>query len=114
MKEEQIKDLGGEEFRRLTGIKPEIFEKILKILADADRKKKARDGRRNKLNLKNQLLVSLEYIRKYQTYFHVGKSYDISESAVYKTVRWVEGTQNILLLYYLYVKVLSMITTIQS
>ena len=40
MKQEQIKDLGGEEFRRLTGIKPETFEKMLKILSDADRKKK--------------------------------------------------------------------------
>ena len=92
MKQEQIKDLGGEEFRRLTGIKPETFEKMLKILSDADRKKKARGGRRNKLNLKDQLLVTLEYIREYRTYFHIGKSYDISKSTVYKTVRWVEDT----------------------
>ena len=92
MKQEQIKDLGGEEFRRLTGIKPETFEKMLKILSDADRKKKSRGGRRNKLNLKDQLLVTLEYIREYRTYFHIGKSYDISESTVYKTVRWVEDT----------------------
>ena len=92
MKQEQIKDLGGEKFRRLTGIKPETFEKMLKILSDADRKKKSRGGRRNKLNLKDQLLVTLEYIREYRTYFHIGKSYDISESTVYKTVRWVEDT----------------------
>ena len=92
MKQEQIKDLGGEEFRRLTGIKPETFEKMLKILSDADRKKKSRGGRRNKLNLKDQLLVTLEYIREYRTYFYIGKSYDISESTVYKTVRWVEDT----------------------
>ena len=92
MQQEQIKDLGGGEFRRLTGIKPETFEKMLKILSDADRKKKARGGRRNKLNLKDQLLVTFEYIREYRTYFHIGKSYDISESTVYKTVRWVEDT----------------------
>ena len=92
MQQEQIKDLGGEEFRRLTGIKAETFEKMLKILSDADRKKKARGGRRNKLNLKDQLLVTLEYIREYRTYFHIGKSYDISESTVYKTVRWVKNT----------------------
>ena len=75
MKQEQIKDLGGEEFRRLTGIKPKTFEKMLKILSDADRKKKAKGGGRNKLNLKDQLLVTLEYIREYRTYFHIGKSY---------------------------------------
>ena len=65
---------------------------MLKILSDADRKKKSRGGRRNKLNLKDQLLVTLEYIREYRTYFYIGKSYDISESTVYKTVRWVEDT----------------------
>ena len=92
MQQEQIKDLGGGEFRRFTGIKPETFEKMLKILSNADRKKKAKGGRRNKLNLKDQLLVTLEYIREYRTYFHIGKSYDISESTVYKTVRWVEET----------------------
>ena len=61
----------------MTGIKPETFKKILKILSDADRKNKARGGRKNKLNLKDQLLVTLEYIREYRTYFHIGKSYDI-------------------------------------
>ena len=113
MKQDQIKDLEGEEFRRLTGIKVETFETILKILSDADRKKKARVGCRNKLNLKDQLLVTLEYIREYQIYFHIGKNCDISESTVYKTVRWVETRlQNILLVHYLDVKSLSMITTI--
>ena len=42
----------------MTGIKPEIFERILEILSYADQKK-ARDGRRNKLNLSEQLLVAL-------------------------------------------------------
>ena len=42
MQQEQIKDLGGGEFRRFTGIKPETFEKMLKILSNADRKKKAK------------------------------------------------------------------------
>lgn len=44
------------------------------------------------LYLEDQLLVSLEYIREYRTYFHIGKSYGISESAAYKTVKWVEDT----------------------
>ena len=34
----------------------------------------------------------LEYIREYRTYFHIAKSYGVSESAAYKTVRWVEDT----------------------
>ena len=46
----------------------------------------------NKLNLKDQLLVTLEYIWEYRTYFYIGKRYDISESTVYKIVRWVDDT----------------------
>ena len=65
---------------------------MLKILSNADKKKKSKGGRRNKLCLKEQLLVTLEYIREYRTYFHIGKSYGISESTAYKTVRWVEDT----------------------
>ena len=89
---------------------------MLEILSDADRKKKARGERRKKLNLREQLLVTLEYIRKYRTYFHIGKNYDLSESTVCKTVRWGEDTliKNILLLHCLDAKHLSLITTIQS
>ena len=65
---------------------------MLEILSDANQNKKARGGRRNKLNLREQLLVTLECIREHRTYFHIGKSYDLSESIVYKTVKWVEDT----------------------
>lgn len=92
MKYDQIKVLDSESFRRLTGVRAETFEKMYQILLDADQKKKAKGGRKNKLHLKDQLLIALEYIREYRTYFHIGKSYGISESAAYKTVRWVEDT----------------------
>ena len=34
--------------------------------------------------------MALEYIREYRTYFHVGASYQISESACYRNIRWIE------------------------
>lgn len=92
MRYNQVKELEGEKFRRLTGIKKTTFDRMLEILRQADKAKKAKGGRKNKLCLEDQLLVSLEYIREYRTYFHIGKSYGISESAAYKTVRWVEDT----------------------
>jgi Helix-turn-helix of DDE superfamily endonuclease len=92
MKYEQIRNLLDEQFRRLTGIKRQTFEKMLKILEDDDKNKKIKGGRKNKLSLENQLLMALEYIREYRTYFHIAKSYGVSESTAYKTVRWVEGT----------------------
>ena len=92
MRYNQVKELEGEKFRRLTGVKKITFDKMLEILRQANLAKKAKGGRKNKLCLEDQLLVSLEYIREYRTYFHVGKSYGISESAAYKTVKWVEDT----------------------
>ena len=92
MKYEQIRNLLDEQFRRLTGVKRQTFEKMLKILAEDDKNKKIKGGRKNKLSLENQLLMALEYIREYRTYFHISKSYGVSESTAYKTVRWVEDS----------------------
>ena len=92
MKYSQIKDLEDEKFRRLTGVKRSTFIKMTEILKEEDRKKKSHGGRKNKLMIEDQLLITLEYIREYRTYFHIGKSYGISESSAYKTVRWVEDT----------------------
>jgi hypothetical protein len=44
MKYDQIKELGEEKFRRLTGIKRSTFEKMIGILSEADNKKKVRGG----------------------------------------------------------------------
>lgn len=92
MKYEQVQNLPDESFRRLTGVKRQTFEKMVKILAEDDKNKKIKGGRKNKLSLENQLLMALEYIREYRTYFHISKSYGVSESTAYKTVRWVEDT----------------------
>ena len=92
MKYDQIKKISDEKFRRLTGVKRGTFIKMLEILDEADRKKKIKGGRKNTLCLEDQLLVALEYMREYRTYFHIGQSYGISESTAYKTVRWVEDT----------------------
>jgi hypothetical protein len=36
--------------------------------------------------------MALEYMREYRTYFHIAQSYGVSESAAYKSIRWVEDT----------------------
>jgi hypothetical protein len=92
MKFDKVKDLDAERFRRLTGVKRTTFEKMTMILREAHKTKKAKGGRSNKLSIEDMLLLSLEYMREYRTYFHIGKSYGISESGAYKTIRWVEDT----------------------
>jgi len=92
MRYEQVRALSAVEFRRLTGIKPSTFEHMIEILEVSDREKKKNGGRKNKLCIEDQLLITLEYLREYRTYFHIGTSYGISESSAYKTIKWVEDT----------------------
>ena len=79
MKYNQIKELREGEFRRLTGLKKPTFSKMVDILRQADRDKKSKGGRKNKLIIEDQLPMTLEYLREYRTYFHIGQSYWISE-----------------------------------
>src|SRR3954471_24261148 len=92
MRYDQAKALEAEKFRRLTGVKLPTFSKMVDILRQADIQKKLQDGRKNKLSIEDQLLMTLEYLREYRTYFHIGQSYGISESSAYKGVKWVEDT----------------------
>lgn len=92
MKFDKIAGWDDERFRRLTGVKRSTFEKMVLILQEADKAKKIRGGRKNKLSIENMLLMALEYIREYRTYFHISQSYGVSESSAYKAVRWVEDT----------------------
>ena len=92
MKYESIKGLEEEKFRRLTGVKRTTFEKMLAILSEADTKKHAKGGRKPKLALEDRLLMALEYIREYRTYFHVSQRYGVSESTCYETIKWIENT----------------------
>jgi hypothetical protein len=86
----KIKKLNPIEFRRLTGVRPGTFQEMLKILKDAEKKKMSRGGKPHRLKLEDRLLMALEYLREYRTYFHLGQSYGLSESACYRSCRWIE------------------------
>lgn len=92
MRWEEIKKLSPDEFRRLTGVKRLTFEEMVTLLQGSRDQKKARGGRKNKLGVEEILLMSLEYLREYRTYFHISKSYGVSEGYAYKLIRWVEDT----------------------
>jgi BMFP domain-containing protein YqiC len=85
----KLKDYSPAQFRRLTGVKRETFEKMVQILKDAQNKRYKNSGRKGGLELEDKLLMALEYLREYRTYFHLGSSYGLSESACYRACRWV-------------------------
>ncbi len=51
---EQLKDLSNEKFRRRTGVKKQTFDKMVEVLTQEDKLKKAKGGRKNKLSITNQ------------------------------------------------------------
>lgn len=89
---EQLKYLSPEQFRRACGVKPQTFCRMVEVLAEA--KAIQKPGRPSVLSLENQLLVTLEYLREYRTYFHIAQSWGIHESTV---CRIVQKTENILI-----------------
>ena len=92
MRYKEAVNLSEEQFRRLTGVKNAVFEKMLSVPRKAHEQKKARGGRPNKLSVEDTLMMALEYLREYRTYFHIGNNYGISESYARKLIRWVEDT----------------------
>ena len=92
MRFQSIANLKPEEFRRLTGVKFETFKKMMEIIDEALRKKKSKGGRPNKLSAADMILMTLEYLREYRTYFHISTNYGVSESNCYYNIRFVEDT----------------------
>ena len=92
MKYENIKGYSDEKFRRITGVKRGTFEKMLEILEPKLAEKLSKGGRKPQLTLEDMLLAALEYLREYRTYAHVGASFGMSESQIYKIIRWIEDT----------------------
>jgi hypothetical protein len=77
---------------RLTGVKRKTFEVMLALLEAAELILKSQGGKPNKLSIENRLLMTLEYLREYRTYFHISRSYGMSESTCYRNIRWVENS----------------------
>ncbi|BBI17213.1 Uncharacterized protein NCS13_1_1018 [Neochlamydia sp. S13] len=91
-KYEELKVLPAEQFRSLTGVKRETFERMVEVLVEAQNRRYRRAGRRGGLSIQDKLLMALEYLREYRTYFHLGRSYRLSESGCYRACRWVKDT----------------------
>ena len=96
MKFENLINLSGQQFRRITGVKRNTFDKMVEIVTAADKIKKAKGGRPNSLTIENRILMTLEYLqhaclREYRTYLHIAASYGISESNTFENIRWIEN-----------------------
>ena len=89
-KYEAVNKLSSTEFRRLTGVKKTTFIEMIAVVKEAENT--SRRGKPSLLSVEDKLLMTLEYLREYRTYFHLGHSYGLSESACYRNCRWIEDT----------------------
>ena len=87
MKYEEIKNRSDKDFKRLTGVEHQTFQKMVSVLEN----EMPSFGRPPKLGRADQLLMTLMYWREYRTQFHIAQAYGISESAVCRTIRKVEN-----------------------
>jgi hypothetical protein len=65
---------------------------MITVIKEAENKRPSRRGKPPHLSVEDRLLMTLEYLREYRTYFHLGQSYGLSESACYRNCRWIEDT----------------------
>ena len=88
MRYEEVSGLAPERFRRLTGVKPEVFQ-MLGVLREAEKRKK-KAGRTSKLSMEDKLLLALSYWREYRTQFHIAVSYGLHESTANRIITRIE------------------------
>ncbi len=77
MRYEEVKGLKPEAFKRLTGVRPQVFAEIVAVLREAERNKKA--GRTSKPCPDDKLWLAMSYRREYRTQFRIAASYGVHE-----------------------------------
>lgn len=87
-----IKGLSSSHFKRLTGVKKDVFSQMhdcINKYKHAKRKHPTR-GKPPKLSNADKLLLLLMYYREYRSQFHIGMTYGISESRVCEIIGEME------------------------
>jgi hypothetical protein len=89
----QIQDLPDKRFKRLTGVKKDVFHQMKQVVNEHQEKHRRHPtrGKPPKLGVEDKLLVMLMYYREYRTYEHIGITYGISESSVCEIVQTMEN-----------------------
>ena len=86
---EKIQKLGDKEFKRITGVTRELFEKMLKVLREEYAKDHSGGGAKGQ-PVELRLTLALEYWREYRTYEHMANDHQLPKSTINEMVLWVE------------------------
>lgn len=76
------------QFKRLTGVLPKTFKKMVNVLREKEDKPRA--GRKSKLLAEDKVLMTLQYLREYPTLLRLGVDWGIHESTAQRIVTQTE------------------------
>ena len=79
-------------FKRLYGVKPATFTKMLVILQKEFTAMHKRGGKPPTLTPKDKLCVALKYLREYRTMDSIAAEYGVCKGTVCLSIQWVEDT----------------------
>lgn len=89
MRYENLTRFNDTEFKRLVRVRRPLFAKMVAILQEAEPSKK-KSGRPHYLTIEDQLLLTFNYLRSYNTQIELATAYGIAESNVNRTIHKVE------------------------
>lgn len=90
MRYEKLSRYSDSEFKRLVGVPRELFTEMVSVLIGAETQKK-KSGSPHTLSIENQLLLTLNHLRNYNTQLELSATYSIAESNVNRTIQKVEN-----------------------
>ena len=86
---EKIQKLGDKEFKRITGVTRELFEKMLNRLKEQYAQDHIGGGAPGQ-PVELRLTLALEYWREYRTFEHMSNDHQLPKSTINEMVLWVE------------------------
>jgi hypothetical protein len=79
-------------FKRLYGVKPDTFHKMLSILQKEFDALHKNGDKPPKLTPEDKLYISLKYLREYRTMYRIAAEYGVCKGTVCLAIQWVEDT----------------------
>jgi hypothetical protein len=91
-KRKKVADAKTVLFKRLYGVKPVTFDKMLSILQKEYDTLHQKGGKPPKLTVKDKLSITLIYLREYRTMDSIAAEYGVCKGTVCLSIQWVEDT----------------------
>jgi transposase-like protein len=79
-------------FKRLYGVKPDTFHKMVSILQKEFDALHKNGGKPPKLKPEDKLYITLTYLRQYHTMDRIAAEYGVCKGTVCLSIQWVEDT----------------------